>query len=139
MDTTHNNEFYICNTCNKNICPLCKSIHDQKHIIINFEDKNYICKKHNERFNKFCKSCDENICIICENNHKNHDLFDLNKILINKNYLAQINENLKKVLDKFKYKIHIIGEILNKMVNILDLYNKINNNIINNYNINERN
>ena len=28
--TTHNNQFYICNTCNKNICPLCKSKHDKK-------------------------------------------------------------------------------------------------------------
>ena len=39
---THNNEFYICNTCNKNICPLCKSVHDKKHMIINYDDKNYI-------------------------------------------------------------------------------------------------
>ena len=31
---THNNEFYICNKCNKNICPLCKSKHDNNHIII---------------------------------------------------------------------------------------------------------
>ena len=37
---THNNEFYLCNTCNKNICPLCKSIHDNKHKIINYDDKN---------------------------------------------------------------------------------------------------
>ena len=25
---THNNEFYICNTCNINICPVCKIKHD---------------------------------------------------------------------------------------------------------------
>ena len=30
---TYNNEFYICNTCNKNICPLCKLKHDDNHII----------------------------------------------------------------------------------------------------------
>ena len=28
-NNTHNNDFYKCNTCNKNICPLCKSSHDQ--------------------------------------------------------------------------------------------------------------
>ena len=33
---THNNEFYICITCNKNVCPLCKSIHDKNHSIINY-------------------------------------------------------------------------------------------------------
>ena len=47
---THKNEFYICNTCNKNLCPLCKSNHDKNHKIINYDDKNYICKKHNEPF-----------------------------------------------------------------------------------------
>ena len=28
---TYNNEFYICNTCKINICPLCKSKHDKSH------------------------------------------------------------------------------------------------------------
>ena len=41
---THNNIFYICNTCNKNMCPICKSSHDNNHSIINYDDKNYICK-----------------------------------------------------------------------------------------------
>ena len=58
---THNNEFHICNTCNKNICPLCKYTHDKNHLIINYDDKNYICKKHNEAFIKYCKKCNENI------------------------------------------------------------------------------
>ena len=50
---THNNDFYICNTCNKNICPLCKSNHDKNHNIINYDDKRYICKKHNDSFIKY--------------------------------------------------------------------------------------
>ena len=87
---THNNEFYICNTCNKNICPLCKSKHDNNHIIIKYDDKNYICKKHNESFIKYCKECNENICIICENEHNNHDIIDLVKILLNKDELKNI-------------------------------------------------
>ena len=45
---THNNDFYICNTCNINLCPLCKSNHDKNHNIINYEDKNYICRKHKD-------------------------------------------------------------------------------------------
>ena len=32
---THNNEFYICLKCNNNLCPLCKSIYDKNHDIIN--------------------------------------------------------------------------------------------------------
>ena len=67
---TYNNEFYFCNNCNRNICPLCKLIHDKNHNIVNYDDKNYKCKKHNDIFNKFCKTCQENMCIICENDHK---------------------------------------------------------------------
>ena len=62
---THNNEFYICNTCNKNICPLCKSSHDKNHNIVIYNDINYICKKHNdEKFIKYCKTCNIDICMI---------------------------------------------------------------------------
>ena len=84
---THNNEFYICNTCNKNMCPLCKSSHYKNHMIINYDDKNYICKKHNDPFTKFCKTCNDDICIICENEHKNNDKFDFSSLLsIKMNY-----------------------------------------------------
>ena len=136
---SYNNEFYICNICNKKICPLCKSIHDKNHVIINYDDRNYVCKKHNESFNKYCESCEENICIICENSHTNHHIIDFTKLLFDKNDLLKINEELKYSVDKFKYKIYIIKEILSQMVNVLDTYYKINNDIINNYNINKRN
>jgi hypothetical protein len=136
---TYNNEFYICNTCNKNICPLCKLKHDKNHIIIKYDDKNYICKKHNESFIKYCKECNENICIICENEHNNHDIIDLGKILLNKDELIKGMEELKLIIDKFKNKIEIIKEILNRIINMIEIYYKINKNIINNYNINKRN
>ena len=136
---THNNDFYICNTCNKNICPICKSLHDQEHMIINYDDKNYICKKHNESFIKYCKDCNEDICMICDNEHTNHNLFDLSKILINKTELLKTMENLKNVIDLFKLKIEMIKEILNKMVNTLNIYYKMNETIIHNYNQNKRN
>ena len=70
--SAYNNEFYICNNCNKNICPFCKSIHDKNHTIVDYDDKNYICKKHNEKFTKFCEECNENICILCEDDRSWH-------------------------------------------------------------------
>ena len=75
-----NNEFFVCNTCNINIFPLCIPLHDkedEEHIIINYDDKNFICKIHSDSFIKYCKTCNENICIACENNHKDHDILDL--------------------------------------------------------------
>ena len=40
--------FYKCYTFKKNICPLCNLNHDKNknHIIINYDDMNYICEKH---------------------------------------------------------------------------------------------
>ena len=48
-------------------------------------------------------------------------------------------KDLNNVIDDFKYKINIIKDILNIMINTFDLYYKLSNNIINNYNINKRN
>ena len=45
---TFNNEFFICYECKMNLCPLCKSIHNKTHTIINYDNKNYICNKHND-------------------------------------------------------------------------------------------
>ena len=67
------NEMYYCLTCEKNICPLCKSIHDQSHKIVIYENKNYFCNKHKETFIKYCKTCNNNICMKCEKEHKKHE------------------------------------------------------------------
>ena len=95
---TYNNEFYICITCDKNICPLCVSKHDKEHKIINYDDRNYRYKKHNESFIKYCKTCKEDMCFLCEHSHKNHDIFDLSKLLIDKNYLRKQMDNLNIVI-----------------------------------------
>ena len=136
---THNNEFYLCNTCNKNICPLCLPNHDKKHKIINYDDKNYVCKKHNEMFVNYCKTCKEDICIKCEYKHYSHDIFDLNKILFTKNERIKMKKKLKNVINKFKDKINVIKELLDMMTNLMDHYYKINEIIINNYNTTKRN
>ena len=135
---SHNNLFFICNTCNKNLCPLCKSIHEQNHKIINYDDKNYICNIHNEIFIKYCETCNKDLCMLCENEHNNHKILDFKNLLIDKDDLLKINKDLNEVIENFKYKINRIKYIFDKMINILDLYYKINNDIINNYNINKR-
>ena len=137
---THNNEFYICNTCNKTMCPLCKSNHDKNHIIINYDYKNYRCKKHNdEKFTKYCKTCKNDICMVCEDEHENHNFIEYRKILIKDDELKNSMKDLNNAIDNFKYKINIIKEIFDKMINTFDLYYKLNNDIINNYDINKRN
>ena len=136
---THNNKFYLCNTCDKRICPLCKINHDKDHLVIDYDNRNYICRKHNEPFSKYCQKCNKDICIACSNEHKDHDNIDYCKIFVDKDNLNKINEDLKNSIDKFKYKIEVIKEIFNKMIDILNIYYKINDDMIHDYKTNERN
>ena len=74
MGNTYNREFYRCLICKKNICVLCKTSHDPNHNIIKYEQRNYVCLKHNELYTKYCKQCNNNICYFCEEEHKNHNI-----------------------------------------------------------------
>ena len=78
---TYKNEFYICNTCKINICPLCKSKHDKNHNMINYEDKGYICEIHNENYKNYCNTCKLNICMFCFNQHKKHEIIIYDNII----------------------------------------------------------
>ena len=90
-----------------NICPLCKSSHDKKHMIINYDDKNYICSKHNdEKFTTFCKICKMDICMLCEDEHKEHDIIDYRKILIKNDDIINSMKDLNDVIENFKFKIN---------------------------------
>ena len=78
---TYNNEFYKCLTCNKNICLLCKNKHESNHNLINYDQKNYICQKHNGFFNKYCSQCKCNLCFLCDEEHIDHETILFNNII----------------------------------------------------------
>jgi hypothetical protein len=72
-------------------------LHDN---IINYEQKNYICEKHNENYIKYCDECKKNICIMCVKEHKNHNnniLFE--DILPNNDEIKEYMEELRKSID----------------------------------------
>ena len=139
-NNSYNNEFYYCFACNMNLCPLCKSIHNENHNIINYDDKNYICKKHNEEYIKFCQKCDENICTICEIEHYAHKMINFDNINIKKYNLMEDNEKFKDKINEFKNEIEEIknkfNDMLNQLITDIEIYYKINNiiNLINNKN-----
>ena len=86
-----------------NLCPLCKSVHDKKHNIINFDEKNYKCHQHNELYSSYCKECYKNLCIICENEHEENEIIYFKKLM----NIDEIKENIKK----FKSKIEKLNAI----------------------------
>ena len=134
---TFNNEFFKCYECKMNLCPLCKSIHDKTHTIINYDNKNYICNKHNEFFVKYCKNCKNDLCFTCLNEHKNHELISYEDELIDIKELRNKMNNLNMVINKFKMDLEEIISKLKKLKENLDTYYNINNKIINNYEINK--
>ena len=109
--------FYRCITCKLNLCPICKEKHDDNHGIINYDDINYICEKHNYTYSFYCKNCKKNICILCEKEHKNHEIISYGKIIPNK-------EEIKNNLNIFKNKIEIfnkeINDIIDNLINVVD-------------------
>ena len=133
-ENTYKNIFYRCNTCRINICPLCKSNHDNNHNIINYDLKYYICEEHNEKYFSYCKSCKKNICLYCKNNHNNHEIIIYENIEDKNKKLKVLNE-LKDKIDKLKIDIINIKNILDNAFKNIETYYNICNNYINNYDI----
>ena len=131
---TYNNEFYRCNTCKINICPLCKSNHNNNHKIINYDNKNYICEMHNINYIRYCKNCKSNICMVCLNNHKNHSIINYEDLILNEEDNKKEINKLKEYINKFNKNINDIIKILEKVKDNMNKYYNIYNNIINHYN-----
>ena len=136
---TYNNEFYICLSCNINICPLCKSSHNNKHNIINYDNKNIICNQHGGDFFGYCKDCKKNICSNCEDDHNNHDIITYGKIIKDKNKIIENNTILKNDINILNNTIKEIINKLNIVINNFELYYEINKNITDNINNKKRN
>ena len=136
---TYINMFYMCFSCNRKLCPLCKSNHNKSHIIINYDNKNYYCELHNDLFSSYCNQCNKNICMICENEHENHDIIYFKKILPNEDEIKKELKELRNKIDIMNDNINSIIKIFYKISEYLETLYQINNDIINNYNIKNRN
>ena len=135
----YNNKFYFCLECQLNLCPLCILQHDKTHNIIDYEKKYFICKLHHEPYNSYCQECKNDICLMCEKGHEGHNIKTYGVIMPD---LKVINNNLKNLrikIDEYKKYIKEIIEKMNKLNDNLEIYYKIYNDIIKNYNIKNRN
>ena len=71
----YNNQFYKCCKCNINLCPLCKLNHNQNHLIIDYNLKDYICYIHGEKYISYCNEYKKNLCDLCGLEHDNNHTF----------------------------------------------------------------
>ena len=136
---TFGNKFFKCLSCQMNLCPLCKTQHNNSHEIISYDEKDFKCQIHNDSYISYCNQCKTNICIECEDEHDNHEITSLRKIFPNKNNLNNYNKELKDKIDKFNKHINEIIMKINEIVKIMNIYYKIVNNHLANYQPKKRN
>ena len=134
MSETYNNTFYKCISCKKNLCPLCKSNHEQNHEIIKYNKKNYICEKHNNYFVKYCEDCKSNLCLFCGKEHKQHSIVELGDIILAKKDIIKEANELNEYINKFNSNIDDLTKKLNEVKDNINIYYNIYNNLIINYN-----
>ena len=127
-----NNIFYKCLNCKNKICPLCKSKHDNNHVIINYDENYFICDIHNEKYMLYCEDCNKNLCFLCDlhNNHKRKLFTD---ILPKKEELIKTKNELKSTIYKFNCEIKILTSILNDVMNKINIYSKLIEDMVDNY------
>jgi len=135
----YKNKFYICSLCKINLCPTCIINHDHKEGIIDYEQKDYICKEHNDNYNSFCKSCKINICMYCENQHQNHEIIYFGKIFPDINKIKNKLNKLRNLIDNFNLNAKQIIDIYNNCSDNLEIYYTIYNNIIKKFDLKKRN
>ena len=136
---SYQNQFFKCINCDKNLCTLCRTIHDKTHGIISYEQKNYICKKHNEYYMQYCIKCKINICFMCENEHKDHEKMFYSKIMPNYNEILEKNKTLKNSILIFKKNIQEIKNKLDDIADNMQICEEINTNILENFETKNRN
>ena len=138
---TYNKEMYICNACNMNLCPLCKSTHDKKHKIINYAQKFYICNKHDKEYNSYCETCKYDIFILCKKDHRQHKITSYDDIIPEKDIISE--EEIKSDINGWKIILNVkIQLIIDRLINVkqnLEIYFKLIEKNLVNYNINSIN
>ena len=104
-----------------------------------YDQKNFKCNLHNESYIFYCNQCKENICILCEKDHYNHNLTSLGKMIPDKDELEENKNDLKIIINKCIKDIEEIIDKLNNVIYNIEAYYQIYNDIIENYEIQNRN
>ena len=129
----YQNQFYRCIFCKKNFCNKCKLNHNKMHSIINYEELNYICDRHNNSYELYCKLCKKNLCKICINEHNGHEIIPFQSFLTSISNIKEELGEMRKTIDSFKKVINFINNVLANVVDNMELYYIINCDIYNSF------
>jgi len=130
----NNNLFYKCFTCKINLCPLCKTKHDKMHLIINYDNNNYLCNEHGERYISHCKECMKDLCDSCRYDNKHYSSY--HKVSFLYEFIKRkenIMNTLRIKIDDLAKKITKKTTMKNKIIEKYEEYYKVAKDIINSY------
>ena len=141
-------DFYKCLTCGQILkrtiyfCTFHKKEDEkkkEKHHLVNYDHKNFICNKHIKKFTKYCFKCRKDLCEDCEVDHKNHQIKEYDS-------MSPIVEEIKNGLEIIKGKLEILRTIvdyikrnlLDGTMKIYENYCDILNDVIEKYELNNK-
>ena len=139
MGNSFEHTFYYCLNCKNNLCVLCKEKHNKSHIIVNYEQKNYKCPLHFDLYYKYCHNCRQNVCMLCNQTHSGHKLESFENIISNPDKKRIELDKIKSEIDIFNKNVRKIINGLNQLIENMETYYNIFNNLFNNYNVNNKN
>ena len=138
---SYQKKFFKCLTCEQNLCPLCNQKHNKQHITIDYDQKNYKCRLHNDIYTLYCKNCKINICMNCFPSHdkSNHEIIDYKSIIPDNNKINNELNELRNDINILNEFINNVMEKLQKVKEKMELFYLINSEIFKHYIIQNKN
>jgi surface protein len=96
-------------------------------MVNNYNLKNFICKKHNDKFIKYCQKCNLNICLFCQSEHKKHKLIDFGNIIKNNDKLEEIKIKIDKINNFIDNQIKLYNNVKENLKQLYLICEKMNN------------
>ena len=139
MGNTTDNAVFYCRNCKMNVCILCRQKHNKNHSIVYYKQQNYICPIHNDLYYKYCYNCKMNICMLCSQSHSNHKLESFENIISDPDSKRIELDKLKSQIDIFNINVKKIIKGLNQLIENMETYYNIFNDLFNNYDVKDKN
>lgn len=129
-------DFQMCLTCSqlinrtRSICSNCIQQHkDLNHIIIKYEDKNYYCRKHIKKMEKYCFQCKKNLCESCAKEHEKekekyngHQIKSINLLIPLEKEMTELKNSLNEINKYIKNLQIIINDLIYTLKGAMRIY-----------------
>ena len=102
-----------------------------------------ICETHKKKYVGYCESCNTDICLLCTSKHENHELLQYNEIQPSDKRVEELKQKFieykkqnKLLKEKLKLWVDKVNYYTHKIQGIFDNNEKVYDNILSNYDIN---